>query len=63
MLASTTSAISTIVGSVISEGTTAVTSIFTSYIGVFMTLTVGVVIIGAVVRLFKSAPRKVFGGK
>lgn len=61
LVASTTAFLSTVLGTVLTEGQTAVTSVLQSYVGVFLTLVVGVAIIGAVVALVKKTPQAIFG--
>jgi hypothetical protein len=61
LVASTTSFLTTVLGTVLTEGQSAVTNVLQSYVGVFLTLVVGVSIIGAVVALVKKTPHAIFG--
>jgi hypothetical protein len=61
MLASTTLFITAVTGTVLSEGQNAIVSLLTSYTGVFLTLVVGVTLIGAIVALVKRTPHAIFG--
>lgn len=61
MQATTTAFINSVTGTVLTEGQTAITSLLTSYTGVFLTLVVGVALIGAIVALVKKTPQAIFG--
>lgn len=61
MMASTTAFITAVTGTVLSEGQSAIVALLTSYTGVFLTLVVGVTLIGAIVGLVKKTPHAIFG--
>jgi hypothetical protein len=61
MMASTTAFITAVTGTVLTEGQNAIVSLLTSYTGVFLTLVVGVTLIGAIVALVKRTPHAIFG--
>lgn len=61
MMASTTAFITAVTGTVLTEGQSAITSLLQSYTGVFLTLVVGVTLIGAIVTLVKKTPHAIFG--
>ena len=61
LTASTTAFLSSVIGTTLTAGQSAISSILTSYLGVFLTLTVGVAVIAGVVALLKKTPAAIFG--
>lgn len=61
LTASTTAFLNSVLGTTLTAGQGAITSVLTSYLGVFLTLSVGVAVIAGVVALLKKTPSAIFG--